>query len=484
MNSIADKIASRAASAPKSAAKQLRKIMQGVVLVDYWRITPSPENDTLYRPISQDDPAIVALSGTIRVDGLLEPLVLSLDGYILSGHRRYAACRLAGMTQIPCRYENVSRADEPDRFLLLLRRYNQQRVKALDEQLREAVIDADPEECRAELIDYRRDKAKLGHASVLMGEVKSRCEISCAKDDMVRCIQQILDERYQYWPLSDRQIHYALLNDPPLKHSRKPDSRYRNDRKSYNSLTELLTRMRLVGLIPLEAIGDETRPFDYWDVHREIGSFITKEVDGFLKGYYRDLMVSQPNHVEIVVEKNTIVGIVKPLAMEFCIPMTSGRGYCSLPPRAAMAQRFRQSGKENLVLLLVSDFDPDGEAISESFARSMRDDFNIDAIHPVKVALTYDQVQQYELPPNMEAKVTSSRTKGFVSKYGKNVWELEALPPETLQEVVRTAIVDVIDLKLYKREQQAEASDAVQLKAIRVAVGDYMQGLKLKGGEE
>src|SRR5579871_1789829 len=108
-------------------------------------------------------------------------------------------------------------------------------------------------------------------------------------------------------------------------------------------------------------------------------------------------MQSQPNHVEIVGEKNTIEGVIRPIAMDYTIPYTIGRGYSSLPPRYAMAQRFKQSGKEQLVLLVLSDFDPEGEDIAESFARSMRDDFGIKRIVPIKVALTSEQVQEMPL---------------------------------------------------------------------------------------
>src|SRR4051794_8696172 len=125
-----------------------------------------------------------------------------------------------------------------------------------------------------------------------------------------------------------------------------------------------------------------------------------KQIDGFLMNYYRDLMQSQPNHVEIVGEKNTILSSIRPVASEFCISYTIGRGYSSLPPRYDIAERFRRSGKEILVLLFVSDLDPEGDDIPHSFAMSMRNDFGRkyriydDTIVPVKVALTKSQVQE------------------------------------------------------------------------------------------
>lgn len=49
------------------------------------------------------------------------------------------------------------------------------------------------------------------------------------------------------------------------------------------------------------------------------------------------------------------------VAGRYGITMTSGRGYASLPPRIKLKDRFEASGKNKLVLLIVSDFDPEGE---------------------------------------------------------------------------------------------------------------------------
>ena len=58
---------------------------------------------------------------------------------------------------------------------------------------------------------------------------------------MLAAVQRILAERSDFWPLSDHSIHYALLNDPPLRHAGKPGSVYANDRPSYHDLTDLLS---------------------------------------------------------------------------------------------------------------------------------------------------------------------------------------------------------------------------------------------------
>lgn len=52
-------------------------------------IRPAPENATLYHPIVTDDPEIVALADGVRKHGVKEPLVVTTDGFILSGHRLF-----------------------------------------------------------------------------------------------------------------------------------------------------------------------------------------------------------------------------------------------------------------------------------------------------------------------------------------------------------------------------------------------------------
>lgn len=438
-------------------------------------IRPSPENDQLYKPIGETDPEIVELAKSIRIHGVIEPLVITLDHFILSGHRRLVAAKVAGLDSIPCRVKEFKRTDDPDQFLILLREYNRQREKSFDEKLREEIVTINPDRVYQSLIEQRKKQAAIDVETMEIGTVKHRARISEAKREFFDAVRVVLEEYREFWPLSDRQIHYPLLNDPPLRHASKPDSIYRNDRQSYKSLVDLLTRARLVGLIPMSAIQDETRPVVTWETWQDVRGFIRTELDDLLKGYWRNLLQSQPNHIEILVEKNTVANIVKAVAMKFCIPMTSGRGFCSLPPRFQMAKRFETSGKENLILLIASDFDPDGEEIARSFARSMRDDFGISSIHPIKLALTSQQVRRFNLPPQMLAKETSTNYAKFVTKFGENVYELEAIPPDTLQMLVREAIDSVIDGKLFNAELNQEKKDAAKIEALRRTVVKSIQ---------
>ena len=450
-------------------------------LVPITDLRVAPENDKVYRPISHDDLAIIELADSIRIHGIKKALVVSTDGYILSGHRRYAAARLAGLKKVPCRTEPVSRKLEPDRFLVLLTEYNRQREKSLDEKVREAAINVDPEDAYKRLIEERKRRAKVKAIALELPGYVGRAVISAAKDPFLEAVLRVLDELQDFLPISERQIHYNLLNNPPLKHASKPDSYYRNDLESSKALSDLVTRARIEGRIPEDAIGDETRPVVIWRCDRNVGDFIHREVDQFLKGYWRDPMQSQPNHVEVLVEKNTVANVLEPVAEEFGIPITSGRGFSSLPPRIAMKNRYETSGKEKLIIILVSDFDPSGEWIATSFARSMRDDFGLD-IHPIKAALTYEQVTTINLPPSVEIKMTGTHYKAWLKKYSRRqkAYELEALAPAVLQDVVRRVIDGVIDRKLFNAEVRRMKEENQYLTGLRQTMHSMLKDIKLE----
>ncbi len=379
----------------------------------------------------------------------------------------------------------MRRDDDIDRFVVLLREHNRQRDKSLAVKLREELINANPTESHRALSEYRDSLSVVEAEPFQIRGRKRRAAISRAKQPMLAAILKVIKDRRKFWPLFDRAIHYALLNNPPLIHASKPQSRYANTKNSYRALVDLLTRARLTGELPFKAIADATRPVTTWSVYPGPRRFVRTELDNFLKGYYRDLMQSQPHHIELICEKNTVEPILRSVAGAFTIPLTSGRGYCSLPPRHAIAQRYLKSGKDKLILVFVSDFDPDGDEIAHSFARSMRDDFGIEDVHPIKAALTSEQVEEYDLLPVMTAKEKSTNYRRFVEQHGSNaVFELEALDPVDLQSIVTEAIESVLDSDLYNAEVDAEADDAVFLDGVRNTTHDALRDMQWEGDEE
>jgi hypothetical protein len=461
---------------PVNASSSDKSPCPEIELVSINTIRPAPENSLLYRPVHPNNPDVVELARSIAEHGLLQPIDLTADDMVISGHRRLAAHRRLGRPHIAARRHDLL-SDDP-RLIPLIREFNRQRVKSFAEILAEAALDAghaaaDPVAARAALVRHRRERVHLDEnvgQEVEVGTRRKRSKISTATRPLLDAVLGILNDLREHWPLTDRQVHYKLLNDPPLLHAAKPGSRYRNDQKCYKRLTDLLTRARIEGLISWAALDDPTRPRTDWRVWPDVGRYLDDELShNLLRRYARDLQRSQPCHIEIVAEKLTVRKLVDEVAMDYHIPTLIGRGFSSIPPRKDLVCRFARSGKEKLVLLFLTDFDPEGENIPQSFVASLVEDFGLDRkrIHAVKVGLTHEQVAGLNLPQALEAKKGSSRYKAFVRRYGDHVHELEAVSPEILQGYVRTGIEAVLDRELFEAEVRQEGQEAVQLEQVR-----------------
>jgi hypothetical protein len=459
----------------QSRGRQNRKDGQARLLrVDPRSLHPSPENDALYQPVMPTDKAVVELAGSIRERGVFEPLVVTADGYVVSGHRRRMAAIVAGVEDVPVRYLAECRCDfKPDQYVSLLREHNRQRVKSIAETIREAVVDTDPEQAYKELLTHRvQVEPDVLTAVNMTGEI-CRKKISEAKAPMIRAVLMVLRQHKRWLPINDRKIHYELAqHHKPLRHASKPGSHYGADTKSYKDLTDLITRMRAEGIIPHYVISDETRPESVWKVWSNVGDFISDEVKGFAKGYWRDLMQSQEVHVEIAVEKNTAVKVIEEIAKRYTIPVTSLRGMTSMPTKYRIAERFKATGKSRLVLLLATDFDPTGEAIAENLAKGLRDEFGVVDLAAYKIAVTPDQARELGTVQSVEGiglKAGDQKAKRFREHHGADVvaYELEALSVQALQRLTAEAIDAVINVDLINAEREQERLDSVEISNAR-----------------
>ena len=105
------------------------------------------------------------------------------------------------------------------------------------------------------------------------------------------------------------------------------------------------------------------------------------------------------------------------------------------------AERFSEAwdaGKKPVVIYL-GDHDPSGIDMT----RDIDDRLNLmsNGADPTveRVALDFHQIELYNLPPN-PAKVTDSRAKEYIARYGGESWELDALEPRVIDDLVSAAI--------------------------------------------
>lgn len=74
-----------------------------------------------------------------------------------------------------------------------------------------------------------------------------------------------------------------------------------------------------------------------------------------------------------------------------------------------------------------------------------------------RLALNWNQIQQYHLPPNF-AKVTDSRAKKYIQEFGHESWELDALEPQVIVDLVRTEVRKLRDTGKWEAKRLEEKS--------------------------
>ncbi len=265
-----------------------------VVWLSIDQIEPFPENDRMYGDIVHDE-QIDALIDSIRRHGLAEPFLLTADRFVLSGHRRLYALRALGHTKVPVRVRHDIRREGNPEYHRNLVEFNPQRIKTPGSLLREALLR------NVDIVDTTDAIESRGEASMEVDAdfmaVEGSKEIRPVSDrrrQFLEAVQKVISDLRNFWPLSIRQIHYNLLNAPPLKQTPKESKfnpahyRYRNDKASYDSLVDLLTSARYHGQVSMNCIDDPTRPRKTWGGFANVSAFVQEEVDNFLLGYHRD----------------------------------------------------------------------------------------------------------------------------------------------------------------------------------------------------
>lgn len=105
-------------------------------------LSPHPDNARIY-----GDQCDAELLESIRAKGILTPLLVTEDGTIISGHRRWRAAQLAEFDAVPV---TIFRSSDPLDVLEALIESNRQRVKTNEQIGREAKVLLEIEKRRAE----------------------------------------------------------------------------------------------------------------------------------------------------------------------------------------------------------------------------------------------------------------------------------------------------------------------------------------------
>ena len=240
----------------------------------------------------------------------------------------------------------------------------------------------------------------------------------------------IAEYQAQGFKLTLRQLYYQFVSRDLIP----------NTVQSYKNLGDVINDGRLAGLIDWDAIEDRTRNLrssPHWSSPRSI-------VRACADQFAVHLWDTQENYVEVWIEKDALVGVIEGICTELDVPYFACRGYTSQSEMWGAAQRLierEQRGKKTTIIHL-GDHDPSGIDMTRDIQDRLRLFGSTAVIH--RIALVYDQIEQYNPPPN-PAKTTDARYQSYADRYGEESWELDALEPRVIVELIREAVEAQID---------------------------------------
>ena len=289
----------------------------------------------------------------------------------------------------------------------------------------------------------------------------------------------------QGYDLTLRQLYYQFVSRDLIP----------NRQSEYKRLGDIINDARLAGLVDWEAIVDRTRSIRALPHWSDPAAIVRAAAAGFAVDKWAD----QPQRVEVWIEKDAFVGVYEPVCQELDVPLFSCRGYTSQSEVWGAAQRleaYLQAGQE-VVILHFGDHDPSGLDMTRDIEERLRLFLLHDWVrfegdnhaympleerkawlireHPSsgwdtrldvrRLALTWRQVRQYSPPPN-PAKSTDARYRKYAEEHGDESWELDALEPTVLGQLVRDEIDIILDRDRWDAAVARENAGAARLEAV------------------
>jgi hypothetical protein len=232
-----------------------------------------------------------------------------------------------------------------------------------------------------------------------------------------------------------------------------------NSQAEYKRLGVVIKNGRRAGLIDWEAIEDRTRNVRAsasWGSPAEIISAVADQ-------YREDIWQRQEFRPEVWIEKDALIGVIEGVCDEYRLPYFACRGNNSESEQYKAGKRFEAYFANGLrpVVLHLGDHDPNGLDMT----RDNRDRLAMFARRGVEVrrlALNMDQVDRYRPPPN-SAKDTDTRFEAYCGQYGGKCWELDALDPTVIADLIRVETEGLIDPDAWDEAKEQEDANRALL---------------------
>ena len=282
----------------------------------------------------------------------------------------------------------------------------------------------------------------------------------------------ITDYQAQGYDLTLRQLYYQMVSRDYIP----------NSQRSYKSFGSVISDARLAGLIDWNSIIDRTRitqTNSHWGHPSEI-------MRSAYKSFGMAMWDDQEYRPRIWIEKDALIGVIQRTCTAYDVPFLACRGYMS---QSAMWEDAQQAIREERqgyqpIIIHLGDHDPSGIDMS----RDIEDRMNLFGANYIikRIALNYNQVEEQNPPPN-PAKITDTRSGSYIEDFGPFSWELDALAPAYINEILREAIEERINWPNWEKNEKKTAYYKKTLRSISdnyEAIIDFMKSSYLLDEDE
>lgn len=242
-------------------------------------------------------------------------------------------------------------------------------------------------------------------------------------------------------PATVRQIFYLAVSAGLVG---KTESEYKA------TVCRLLSEARLNGELGWYTIVDHTRTYYRPDTHNGL-----RDAIGDIANFYRrDMWKDAPVNVEIWCEKQTLLGVLRPVTSTFDVGLYPTRGYPSLSFLYSCAEDIEASHKPTYIYYL-GDYDASGRHIAVNVESRLREFAPHSDIRFERLAVNREQISAWGLetrPP----KKGDTRHHAYGDDFAA---EVEAIPPDRLRQMVTEAIENHVDAERWTNLRAVEDSE-------------------------
>src|SRR3972149_2373143 len=282
---------------------------------------------------------------------------------------------------------------------------------------------------------------------------------------VIDAANEILGEMHtKGFTMTLRQLHYQFVSRKIVVSlpGAAQEDHYANTMQSYKRLGNIVSEARLAGLIDWSMMEDRLRSWDglnHWNSPADI-------IEAVANQYRTDRWEGQKYRPEVWIEKDALAGVIENVCNAYRVRFFACRGYVSQSAQYEASKRFLQANNDGQIPIVfhLGDHDPSGLDMS----RENRAKFALlmgMKVELRRLPLNYDQKQRYNHPPN-PAKMGDTRAPEYVAEFGEQSWELDALSPEVIEQLIRDALDPLIDRRKWDKAKTREKREREQLQKV------------------